>query len=145
MALYSDLTNLADVLKNVYGDGLTNQFNDETITYNMFPKSDRKPAGNGYVFGMRYARAQGTGGRAESAKLPDPLTGTKDQGTIVPKYLYGSIRITGPAIERAKGNQAAFVDGLADEIDDIYQSLMVGSYLCGTVDCSRFVLRGDIR
>jgi hypothetical protein len=125
MALYADLTNLADVLKNVYGEGLTNQFNDEKITYNMFPKSDRKPGGNGYIFGVRYARAQGTGGRAESAKLPDPLTGTKDQGTIIPKYLYGSIRITGPAIERAKGNTTAFVDSLADEVDDIYQSLVV--------------------
>jgi hypothetical protein len=53
------------------------------------------------------------------------LTGTKDQGTVLPRYLYGSIRITGPAIEASKGNQAAFVDGLADEIDDIYQSIVV--------------------
>lgn len=125
MTAYADLTNLADILKNVYGDGLQNQFNDEKITYNLFSKSDRKPAGNGYIFGIRYARAQGTGGRAESGKLPDPLTGVKDQGKIVPKYLYGSIRITGPAIEAAKGNEAAFVDSLADEIDDIYQSIVV--------------------
>ena len=125
MSTYADLTNLADILKNVYGEGLTNQFNDEKITYNLFPKSDRKPAGNGYIFGIRYARAQGTGGRAESKKLPDPLTGIKDQGTIVPKYVYGSIRITGPAIEAAKGNTAAFVDSLSDEIDDIYQSIVV--------------------
>jgi hypothetical protein len=125
MSLYLNLTTFGDVLKNVYGDGLTNQFNDEKITYKMFPKSDRKPAVNGFIFGVRYARAQGTGGRAESGKLPDPLTGTKDQGIIVPKYIYGSLRITGPAIERAKGNEAAFVDGLADEIDDIYQSIVV--------------------
>jgi hypothetical protein len=122
---YAATDSLADILKTVYGEGLTNQFNDEKMTYNMFPKSDRKPAGKGYVFGIRYARAQGTGGRSESAKLPDPLTGTKDQGTVLPRYLYGSIRITGPAIEASKGNQAAFVDGLADEIDDIYQSIVV--------------------
>lgn len=125
MAAYADLTNLVEILKNVYGDGLKNQFDDEKITYNLFPKSERKPAGNGYIFGLRYARAQGTGARAESAKLPDPLTGTKDQGKIIPKYNYGSIRITGPAVEIAKGNTAAFVDGLADEIDDIYQSIIV--------------------
>lgn len=125
MSTYADLTNLVEILKNVYGDGLKNQFNDEKITYNLFPKSERKPAGNGYIFGLRYARAQGTGARAESAKLPDPLTGSKDQGKIVPKYNYGSIRITGPAVEIAKGNTAAFVDGLADEIDDIYQSIIV--------------------
>jgi hypothetical protein len=121
----ASLSSLVDILKNVYGEGLTNQFNDEKITYNQFPKSDRKPGGAGYVFGIRYARAQGTGGRAESAILPDPYTGKKDQGTISPRYIYGSIKITGPAIEAAKGSQAAFVDGLADEIDDIYQSIVV--------------------
>jgi len=125
MTAYADLTNLTDILKNVYGDGLRNQFEDEKLTYNQFTKSERKPAGKGYVFGIRYARAQGTGGRAESAKLPDPLTGKKDQGVIVPRYLYGSLRITGPAIEMAKGNSAAFVDSLSDEIDDIYQSIVV--------------------
>lgn len=125
MSDYSDLTNLTELLKNVYGQGLTNQFNDEKTTYNLFPKSDRKPTGNGYSFGLRYARTQSTGGRAESAKLPDPLTGKKDQGTIVPRYLYGTIRITGPAVEIAKGNAGAFVDGLADEIDDIYKSIVV--------------------
>jgi len=125
MSEYADLSNLSEILKNVYGDGLKNQFNDEVITYNQFPKSERKPVGNGYIFGVRYARAQGTGGRAESAKLPDPLTGSKDQAKITPVYQYGSIRLTGPAIEIAKGNTAAFVDGLADEMDDIYQSIIV--------------------
>lgn len=121
---YAALDSIVETLKNVYGEGLKNQFEDEHITYNLFPKSERKPGGNGYIFGVRYARAQGTGSRAESAKLPDPFTGVKDQGTIKPKYNYGSIRITGPAIEAAKGNTMAFVDSLSDEIDDIYQSIV---------------------
>lgn len=124
MTAYADLTNLADILKNVYGEGITNQFNDERTTYNLFPKSDRRPAGKGYVFGVRYARTQSVGARAESVPLPDPLTGIKDQGTVVPRYIYGTIRLTGPAIEIAKGNSAAFVDSLADEMDDIYQSVV---------------------
>jgi hypothetical protein len=125
MAAYADLTNLTNALKYVYGDGLKNQFADEKITYNLFPKSDAQPKGLGYVFGLRVARNQSTGGRVESAALPNPMTGKKIQGKIVPAYLYGSMRITGPAIEAAKGNEAAFVDGLADEIEDIYQSLVV--------------------
>jgi hypothetical protein len=52
------------------------------------------------------------------------MTGLKDQGTITPKYIYGTIRLTGPAIEAAKANAMAFVDGLADEMDDIYQSVV---------------------
>lgn len=122
---YAALDSLVEILKNVYGQGLANQFADEKTTYNLFPKSDRKPKGLGYVFGLRYARTQSTGGRAESAKLPDPMTGIKDQGKVSPKYLYGAIRLTGPAIEAAKGDEAAFVDGLADEMDDIYQSIIV--------------------
>ena len=65
---YHDLTAINDTLKNAYGEGLANQFQDEHMTYNMFPKSDRKPRGNGYVFGIRYERAQGVGARAESDK-----------------------------------------------------------------------------
>lgn len=125
MADYADLTNLADLLKNVYGEGITNQFADEKTTYNQFGKSDRKPGGKGYVFAIRYARTQSTGARAESVQLPDPFTGTKDNGTINPKYIYGTIRLTGPAIELAKGNPMSFVDSLADEMDDIYQSIIV--------------------
>jgi len=124
MSTYSDLTNLADLLKNVYGVGLTNQFNDEKTTYNLFSKSDRQPKGLGYVFGLRYERNQSVGGRAESAKLPTPMTGKKDQGTILPKYIYGSLRLTGPMIEAAKGDTAAFVDGLSDEMDDLYKGLV---------------------
>lgn len=122
---YAALDSLTEILKNVYGEGLRNQFEDEKLTYNQFQKSDRRPGGKGYIFGIRYARAQGTGGRAESAKLPDALTGIKDQGTIVPRYLYGSLRITGPAIEMAKSNTESFVNSLSDEIDDIYQSIVV--------------------
>jgi hypothetical protein len=124
MPAYHDLTNLTDTLKLVYGDGLAEQFNDERTTYNQFPKSERKPRGLGYVFGMRYARAQGVGARRESEILPDPLAGKYDQGLIKPKYVYGVLRLTGPAIEAAKADVAAFVDGLADSVDDIYQALL---------------------
>lgn len=124
---YDTLSSLSDTLKNVYGEGLHNQFDQEPMTYNQFPMCERKysPKGNGYIFGIRYERAQGTGGRAESAKLPDPLTGKFDQGTISPRYIYGSIRLTGPAIEGAKSDVGAFVDALSDRIDDIYKSIVM--------------------
>lgn len=119
-----DLTAIQDTLKNVYGQGLTQQFADERTTYNQFPKSSRQPRGLGYFFGLRYSRAQGVGARRESESLPDPLAGKYDQGKVTPKYIYGVLRLTGPAIEAAKGDVAAFVDGLSDAVDDIYQSLI---------------------
>lgn len=122
---YTTLTAIEDTLKLVYGEGLTNQFADEKTTYNLFPKTGRSPKGLGYEFGIRYARAQGVGARRESANLPDPLAIKPDKGKIVPKYIYGSIRLTGPSIEAAKGDVAAFVDALSDSIDDIYKSIVV--------------------
>jgi len=122
---YHDLTAMQQELKNVYGKGLTNQFADEKTTYNLFPKSDRKPRGLGYVFGTRWARAQGVGARRESEILPDPLAGKYKQGTISPKFVYGTLRMTGPAIEASKGDMAAFVEGLADSITDIYEAMVV--------------------
>jgi hypothetical protein len=122
---YHDLTAIQDTLKIVYGKGITNQFVDEKTTYNLFPKSERKPKGLGYEFAIRYARAQGIGARRESEVLPDPLAGKYDKGQIKPKYVYGVLRMTGPAIEAAKGDIAAFVDGLADSVADIYDALIV--------------------
>lgn len=122
---YHDLTAMQEELKNVYGKGLQNQFADEKTTYNMFPKSDRKPRGLGYVFGTRWARAQGVGARRESEILPDPLAGKYKQGKISPKFIYGTLRMTGPAIEASKGDMAAFVEGLADSINDIYEAIVV--------------------
>ena len=125
MTSYADLTNLIETLKYNYGEGLKNQFPDEKLTYNQFPKSERKPVGLGYVFGLRYARAQSVGARGESKALPDPFTGKKDQGTITPKYVYGVIRITGPAMAAGVKGPGAFVNSLADEMEDIYQGLLV--------------------
>jgi len=121
---YHDLTSITDTLKTVYGEGLANQFNDEQMTYNLFPKSSRKPAGLAYEFGVRYARTQSVGARGESAPLPDPLVGKFDKGQITPKYIYGVLRLTGPSIEAGKGNTAAFVDTLSDSVNDIYESLV---------------------
>jgi len=124
MSEYHDLTAITDTLKTVYGAGIRNQFSDEQITYNQFPKSDRSPKGLGYEFGIRYARAQGVGARAESAPLPEPLAGKYDKAKVLPRYIYGSLRLTGPMISAAKGDVAAFVDGLADAVDDIYTAVV---------------------
>ena len=125
MADYNDLTTIADTLKLVYGVGITNQFVDEKTTYNQFPTSERQPRGLGYEFSIRYARSQSVGAAKESALLPQPFAGKYDKGRINPRFIYGPIRMTGPAIEAARGDIAAFVDGLADQVTDIYESLVV--------------------
>lgn len=125
MSTYDDRANILETLKDVYGEGLTNQFEDAKITYTTIPKSDRRPGGTGYTFGVRYSRSQDTGARAESAILPQPLTGKKDQGVINVRQNYASLRITGLSIELAKSATEAFVNSLVDAIEDRFQSLLV--------------------
>lgn len=122
---YTTITNITNQLKYVYGDNLRNLFNDEVTTYNLFPKSSITPGGKGYVFGLRIARNQSTGGVADGGHLPIPLTGKKITGLVTPAYIYGTLKMTGPAISAGRGNAAAFVDTMADEIEDIYQSIKV--------------------
>jgi hypothetical protein len=126
MADYTDATAIAFMLQKVYGEGIVNQFADETLTYHQFPKSDKAPRGEGYEFATKYARSQSVGARAESSPMPDPLASKGAKGLILPKYIYGALRLTGPAIEKAKHTgMGAFVEGLASELDDIYKSLTV--------------------
>lgn len=120
---FTDYTALADTLKTVYGEGLLNQFNDEAITYNQFPKSDKVIGGEGYKFGIRYARTQSVGARLEAQKMPAPLVGKYDKGLIQAKQVYGTLKISGKAIETAKSATMSFVNSLSDQIDDIYQSV----------------------
>jgi len=119
------LSDFTDLLKNVYGEGLTNQFNNETTTYNQFEKSDRTPTGKGYVFGVNKANPQGIGARADGQKLPSPLPGKYDDAKITPTYQYGVLRTSGPSIEAGKGNMSAFMDTLAGEVQNIYDAMVV--------------------
>jgi hypothetical protein len=125
MADYTDTTAIAFMLQKVYGEGLTSQFADETLTYHQFPTSEKTARGEGYEFATKYARSQSVGARAESSPLPDPLASKGVKGLILPKYIYGTLRLTGPMIEKAKQTgMGAFVEGLESELDDIYQSLV---------------------
>jgi len=118
------LTSLADTLKTVYGDGITNQFADEVTTYNQFPKSSVKPAGEGFAFGVRYERAQNAGARLEGELLPAAVVGKYDKGLILPKSVYSQLQITGNMIDTAISNLDSFVLGLAGQVDDTYQALL---------------------
>lgn len=118
------LSEIQDLLKFVYGTGLTEQFPLEVITYNQYGTSSRKPSGLGYKFGMNIANPQGIGARTDSQVLPDPLPGKQDNGLIVPAFNYGVLRTSGPAIEAGKGDLAAFIDTLSGDVRRVYEGLL---------------------
>jgi len=124
---YTTTTSITDLLQNVYGEGITNQFTDEVTTYHQFKKTDKKysPRGKGYVGAISNSNPQGVGARGEGQILPDPLTGKYDNVLIKPKFIYGAIRVSGPSMEAGRGAIAAFVDTLSEEVDRVYKSVVV--------------------
>ena len=120
MSDYADLTNLSDILKQVYGPRIEQQQRRDAMTYMELPVSPRKPGGLGYIFPVHIGSNQAIGARLESEALPTAQRQRYDKVTIIPKYVYGTIKVTGPAIAAAKGNVMAFADSLASEIQNAY-------------------------
>ena len=124
-----DTTAIAYQLKRVYGDKITDLFSRQTMTFNMFMKSGRvpnvRPGGAGFYFAARQADIQSIGARAENAYLPEPLAGDGLQGVITPKLIYGSLRLSGLAIESGKSNVEAFANIQGDAVANLYKSLVM--------------------
>lgn len=124
-----DTTAIAYQLKRVYGDQITELFARQTQTYNMFMKSGRtakyRPGGVGFYFATRQADIESIGARAENAYLPEPLAGDGVQGVITPRLIYGTLRLSGLAVEAGKGDAAAFADVQGDAISNLYKALIV--------------------
>lgn len=123
-----DTSTLAFEFQRAYGNKVTDLFNREPMTYNMFDKSNRKseirPGGEGFFFAVRQSANESVGARAENHKIPEPLSADGVQGRIKPKAAYGTLRMSGLALEAGKGNLAAFVDAKADAVMDLYKSIV---------------------
>lgn len=120
---------LSYTFKRVYGNKVTNLFARQQTTWNMFNKSNRKasirPGGEGFYFSLRQADIESIGARAEGDYIPEPMRADGVQGYIKPALLYGSLRMSGLAIEAGKGNAQAFVNSLSDQTMSLYKSLVM--------------------
>lgn len=123
-----DTTAIAYQLKQVYGDRIVDLFARQSMTYNMFMKSNRKasykPGGAGFYFAARQSDIESVGARAENAYLPEPLDADGVQFHISPKLIYASLRLSGLAMEAGKGDLMAFADVQGDAVSNIYKALV---------------------
>lgn len=121
-------TAVTDILKRVYGDRITDLFARQKQTYNEFAKSPRQysyvPGGDGYYFALRTQDIESVGAREEDAFLPEPLAGDFTQGRIRPRYVYATLRLSGPAVEAGRSNAFAFANIQGDSIMNTYNSLI---------------------
>ena len=123
-----DADAIAYQLKRVYGDKITELYGRQKMTYNMFMKSSRRPnvtpGGAGYYFALRRSDIESVGGRAENAYLPEPMDPAGVQGSITPRLIYGTLRLSGLAMEAGRTNIMAFVNVQGDAIANVYKSLV---------------------
>jgi len=100
------------VLKNII-----NTVNMQTYMLSRMT-TERTTAGRKFVFPVRFGVGEGQGNRSENATLPSEGFGTYDQAYGNVRFQYGSLYISGPAIEATEGGRATFASALKQSLKD---------------------------
>jgi len=82
-------------------------------------KTEKTTAGRRFVFPMRFGVGEGQGNRDENQALPSEGFGTYDQPMGNVRFQYGSMYISGPAIEATEGGRATFASALKQSLKDV--------------------------
>lgn len=131
-------TTIANILKELYDDEITeNQVNSNVL----FTRWENKVAdivikGKSFRINcpLRISRNQGIGARAEDTDLPAPKRVGYDNTTPTLASIYGSVRLTGHALDVSEGsNAAAFAYALDEEVNGMVlgMNLELGRYIHG--------------
>lgn len=123
-----DRTTLLELMKEVYDPMIAEQQNLTAFTWNEFDENDTdemKLGGKGWVFENNMGGNQeGIGARAERGTLPSAGTQRWKQGTVLPKYHYGTWELTGPMIMSAKKNVEAFANSQTSEMQRLTKDVI---------------------
>lgn len=135
-AINDHISELAVVMKTVYGEGIKNQQNMAAMLYKRFGESGQKFGGNCYEFPARMVNTQSIGARPYRVSLPEPIMNQDVTARVRHKFIYGTFDITGPDIEKGKGNVNAFVNTQTDKMrslgEMVLKDLNMQTYLDGT-------------
>jgi hypothetical protein len=165
------MTVLANLFKNVYEPEFTKAFNEEYVGWQLATKLPRQFRGGAEIFGVQIGRAGGVGMRGETQGLPTPKGPTPLQASVPLRRIFGTFELSHDAIERSKGDEAAFKEAISFEIEPKFDRMLkvgniylygdgrgvlatftasgslaaaVGSTVALTVDNARFLEAGDI-
>jgi len=131
-------TTIANILKELYDDEITeNQVNSHVLLTRWESKvADIVIKGKSFHINcpLRISRNQGIGARAEDTALPAPRRVGYDNTQPTLASIYGSIRLTGHALDVSEGsNAAAFAYALDEEVNGMVlgMNLELARYLHG--------------
>lgn len=117
-----DLTTADKILKVLYLGPIREMLNNSTVLLNRIEKdtSTQIVGGKTFTIPLHTSRNEAAGvGRAENGTLPTAGQQGYTQAVVPNKYLYSSIRVSGPVIAATKTSANAFVQALTSEMKGV--------------------------
>lgn len=119
----ADLTTLNDILKEDYILGLRSAINNASPVITEIRRNEEDFVGREYVWPVHDSRNSGVGGRAENEAMPTAGNQGYDDARQRLKYLYATVKLSGPALHLTKNDRGAFIRGLDSEMRGVEKDL----------------------
>jgi hypothetical protein len=120
-----DTTQADALLKELYGPAIVNELNESVPFLNLIEKgAGTIPfSGREWVVPIHTGRNSGIGARAQGAVLPTAGNQKYTDYKISYTNQYGSIKVTGQAIEQTKNDKGAFGRAISLEMDGLRKNM----------------------
>lgn len=121
-----DLSAASNVLKVRYLGPIREQLNQASILMSRIARDETSVGVSGKSFTVPLHTGRNTAagvGRADGGQLPSAGTQSYQTAVIPNAYLYGRIRVSGPAIRAARDNAGAFVRAVESEIQGVTRDM----------------------
>lgn len=118
------LTTLSNILKELYLPPVVDQINNEILVLSRWDVNKKDLVGLQANVPLHTARSSGIGARPELGTLPTAGAQSYAKAVYNLKYLYGTIQVSGPSIQKTKNSSGAFLEAYKSELDGIKDDLM---------------------
>jgi hypothetical protein len=118
------LTTLSNILKEMYLPPVVDQINNEILVLSRWDVNKKDLVGLQANVPLHTGRSGGIGARPELGTLPTAYAQSYAKAVYNLKYLYGTIQVSGPSIQKTKNSSGAFLEAYKSELDGIKDDLM---------------------
>jgi len=118
------ISTLTSILKEYYLPPVRDQINNEIAVLARWDVNNKDLVGNAAFVPLHTARSGGNGARPELGTLPTATNQTYARAQFDLKYLYGTIQVSGPSLQKSKNTSGAFLEAYKSELDGIKNDLM---------------------
>ena len=110
------------LLKDLYGDGIREQLNQDVPCFKLLEENDKPWSGRRVLWPVHTSRNSGVSSRAEGATLPTAGQQGHSTAVVSATYLYARGQVSGQTISAGKH---AFAEALTNEMDGLMNDAKV--------------------